>query len=79
MSTAGEGDHSTTNQRASLPLALSEGQLSSTRNAGVWNKTAITNFWKLLESRRNKAVNEELQSLYDILLISLESEFDVTG
>jgi hypothetical protein len=31
----------------------------------------------LLESRRDKAVNEELQNLYDILLFSVESEFDV--
>jgi hypothetical protein len=33
----------------------------------------------LLESRREKAVNEELQNLYDILLVSVEPEFDVAG
>jgi hypothetical protein len=33
----------------------------------------------LLESRREKAVNEELQNLYGILLVSVEPEFDVAG
>jgi hypothetical protein len=63
MPTAGEGDQSTTTQRASLPFALSEEQLSSARNAGVWTKSAITTFRKLLESRTFKAVNEQLQNL----------------
>jgi hypothetical protein len=79
MSTAGEGDQSTATQLASLPFALSEEHLSSARNAGIWTKTAINNFWKLLESRRDKAVNEKLLNLYDILLVSVESEFDVAG
>jgi hypothetical protein len=79
MSTAGESDQSAATQHASLPFVLSEEQLSFARTAGVWTKTAINNFRKLLESRREKAVNEELQNLYDILLVSLESEFDVAG
>jgi hypothetical protein len=62
-----------------LPFALSEEQWSTTRNAGVWTKTAITAFWKLLEGRRDKAVNEELQNLYEILLLSEESEFEIAG
>jgi hypothetical protein len=79
MSTAGEGDQSTATQHASLPFVLSEEQLSSARNAGVWTKTATNSIRKLLESRSDKAVNDELQNLYDILLVSVESEFDVTG
>jgi hypothetical protein len=62
MSTAGEGNQSTATPHASLPFVFSEEQLSSARNAGVWTKTAINNFRKLLESRRDKAVNEELQT-----------------
>jgi hypothetical protein len=79
MSTAGEGDQSTATQHAILPFVLSEEQVSSARNAAVWTNAAINNFRKLLESRRDKAVNEELQNLYDILLVSEESEFDVAG
>jgi hypothetical protein len=79
MSTPGEGDQSTTIQRGRLPFVLSEEQWSSTRNAGVWTKTAITTFRKLLEGRRDKAVNEELQNLYEILLLSVESEFEIAG
>jgi hypothetical protein len=75
MSTAGEGDQSTATQHASLPFVLSDEHLSSAKNAGVWTKTAINNFRKFLESRREMAVNEELQNLYDILLVSVESEF----
>jgi hypothetical protein len=79
MSTTGEGDQSTATQHASLPFVLSGQQLSSARNASVWTKTVINNFRKLMESRRDKAVNEELPNLYDILLVSVESEFDVAG
>jgi hypothetical protein len=79
MSIPGEGDQSTTIQRGRLPFALSEEQWSSTRNAGVWTKTAITTFRKLFEGRRDKAVNEELQNLYEILLLSVESEFEIAG
>jgi hypothetical protein len=79
MSTPGEGGQSTTIQRGRLPFALSEEQWSSTRNAGVWTKTAMTTFRKLLEGRRDKAVNEELQNLYEILLLSVESEFEIAG
>jgi hypothetical protein len=79
MSTAGEGDQSTATQLPSLPFALSEEHLSSARNAVIWTKAAINNFGKLLESRRDKAVNEKLLNLYDILLVSVESEFDVAG
>jgi hypothetical protein len=79
MSLAGEGDESITTQRASSLFALSEEQLSSARNTGVWTKIAITNFRKLLESRRDKVVNEELQNLYEILLVSVATESDVTG
>jgi hypothetical protein len=79
MSTASEGDQWNATQHASLPFVLSEEQLSSARNAGVSTKTAINNFRKFLESRRDKAVNEELLNLYDILLVSVESEFDVAG
>jgi hypothetical protein len=32
----------------------------------------------LLESRRDKAVNEKPQNIYEVLLVSVESEFDVT-
>jgi hypothetical protein len=53
--------------------------VSSARNAGVWTKTAINTFRKLLEGRRDKAVNEELQNLYEILLLSVESEFEIAG
>jgi hypothetical protein len=79
MPTAGEGDQLTTTQLASLPFPLVEEQLSSATNAGVWTKTAITNFRKLFKSRRDKALKEELQNLYEILLVSIESEFDMTG
>jgi hypothetical protein len=79
MSTAAEGDQSIATPHAILRFVLSEEQLSSARNAGVWTKTTINSFRKLLESRRDKAVNEELQNLYDILLVSVESEFEVVG
>jgi hypothetical protein len=79
MSTAGEGEQSTTTQRVILSFALSGEELPSARNAGVWTKTAINNFRILLESSRDKAVNGELQNLYDILLVSVESEFDIAG
>jgi hypothetical protein len=79
MSTAGEGDQSTATQHSSLPFVLSEEQLSSARNAGVWTKTESNNFPKLLDSRRDKAVNQELQNLHCILLVSVESEYYVAG
>jgi hypothetical protein len=78
MSTAGEGDQWTTTQRSSLPFALSEEQLSA-RNAGVWTKAATNNFGYCWKAGRDKAVNEQLQNLYEIVLASVESEFDVTG
>jgi hypothetical protein len=64
-----EGNQSTTTQRASFPFALSEEQLSSARNTGVCTKTAISSLGKLLESRRDMAVNEELQNLYEMLVV----------
>jgi hypothetical protein len=70
MSTAGEGDQSAATHHASLPFVPSDYQLSSARNAGVWMKKTINNIRKLLESRRDKAVNEKLRNLYKMLLVS---------
>jgi hypothetical protein len=78
MSTLDEGYQSTTTQRACFSFALSEEQLSE-GNPGVWTKPAIKNFPKLLERRRYKAVNEKLQDLYEMLLVSVESEFEIAG
>jgi hypothetical protein len=46
---------------------------------GRLDKIRDHQFRKLLESRRDKAVNEELQNLYEIVLVAAESEFDITG
>jgi hypothetical protein len=77
LSTPAEGDQVTTIQPARSPFALSEEQLLSARNSGVWSKPAITSFRTFLENRRDKAVNEELQNLHEILLVSVESELEI--
>jgi hypothetical protein len=62
-----------------LQCELSEEQLSSARNAGIWTNAATTTFGKLLENRRDKAVNEDLHASYEMLLFSVESEFEIAG